>query len=263
MGEKSKITFSTLAVILGITILIEAGFLFDVLPIYLPILLIIASVLLTLICVMCIKKRKETAFKVTLITLFFASIGFAIYTALLKTGILELLKDTDSISDLMKKTGIWGPIIYIAIQFLQVTFVPIPSTITTVAGMVAFQSLPLVLICSTIGMISGSLFAFFLGRVFGVKLVIWMVGAKAFNKYQKILKGRDKMMLFLMFLLPIFPDDLLCLFAGITSMSYFTFFMMQLITRPIGIVFTSLSVDVLGKIPLTTWWGILIWVVIG
>lgn len=263
MNEKSKITFSILAVLLGFAVMVEAVFLFDNVKLYIPILMIIAAFFLSLICTMSIHKRKESAFKLTLITLFLGAIIGAVYIALLKTGLLELLKDSDNISELMKKTGIWGPIIYIFIQFAQVTFVPIPSTITTVAGMVAFQSLPLVLICSTLGMIAGSMFAFFLGRVFGVKLVVWMVGAKAFNKYQKILKGRDKMMLFLMFLLPVFPDDLLCMFAGVTSMSYFTFLIMQLITRPIGIVFTTLSVDVLAKIPLNTWWGILIWVVIG
>ena len=78
-------------------------------------------------------------FKMTLIVLFFAAIGFAIYVGLQRSGALELLKDAENISDLMKKTGIWGPLIYILIQFLQVTFIPIPSAITTVAGMAAFQ----------------------------------------------------------------------------------------------------------------------------
>lgn len=263
MSNKSKLTFSILAVLMGIGVIAEAAFLFGELKIYYPILLIIAAVLVSIICVSSIYKRKETMFKTTLITLFFAAIGFGIYVGLLKTGALALLKDSENISDLMKKTGIWGPLIYILIQFLQVTFIPIPSTITTVAGMVAFQNLPLVLICSLVGMIAGSLFAFFLGRVFGVKLLIWMVGAKSYNKYQKMLKGRDKMMLFMMFLLPVFPDDLLCIFAGITTMSYTTFLIMQIITRPIGIVGTVLSVDILAKIPLNTWWGILIWIIVG
>lgn len=263
MSNKSRILFSILTIFLGFSIMVESVFLFNETPLYAPILAIIASFFVSMLCIYAINKRKESLFKITLITLFFAAIGLALYVGLMKTGILELLDDSDSLTDLMKKTGIWGPIIYILIQFLQVTFIPIPSTITTVAGMVAFQSLPLVLICSTIGMIAGSMFAFFLGRVFGVKLVVWMVGSKSFNKYQKILKGRDKMMLFLMFLLPIFPDDLLCLFAGVTSMSYGTFFIMQIITRPIGITVTSLSVDVVSMIPLNTWWGILIWVIAG
>ena len=43
-----------------------------------------------------------------------------------------------------------------------------------------------------------------------------------------------------MFLLPMFPDDALCSVAGITNMSFFTFFLTQIITRPISILATLL-----------------------
>jgi len=263
MSDKSKLTFSLLAVFLGLATMIEAIFLFGETALYMPILLIVGAFLVSIICVACIYKRKESMFKLTLIVLFFAAIGFAIYIGLLKSGALDLLKDADNISDLMKKTGIWGPLIYILIQFLQVTFIPIPSAITTAAGMAAFQNLWLVFVCSLVGMMLGSMLAFVLGRVFGVKLLVWMVGPKSYNKYQKMLKGRDKMMLFMMFLLPVFPDDLLCIFAGVTTMSYTTFFIMQIVTRPITIIGQTLTFDIMGKIPLNTWWGILLWIIIG
>ncbi|MDE6967880.1 MAG: VTT domain-containing protein [Clostridia bacterium] len=262
MSEKSKLIFTILAVFLGIATIVDAIFLFGEIAVYYPILLIIASVLFTIICITCIYKRKETMFKMTLISLFFAAIGVAIYVGLLKTGVLKLLSSESNISDIMAKTGIWGPLVYILIQFLQVTFIPIPSAITTMAGMMAFQNLPLVFVCSLVGMMAGSMFAFFLGRVFGVKLLIWMVGPKAYNKYQKMLKGRDKLMLFMMFLLPVFPDDLLCIFAGITTMSYTTFFIMQIVTRPLTIIGQAGTMDIMAKIPLNTWWGILIWVIL-
>ncbi len=263
MSDKSKLIFSFLAVFFGIATLVESVFLFGEMAVYYPILLIIAAVLVTIICVVSVYKRKESLFKTTLIALFFAAVGFAIYISLLKTGAMSMLKDADNISDLMQKTGIWGPLIYILIQFLQVTFIPIPSAITTTAGVVAFNNLPLVFVCSLVGMMAGSMFAFFLGRVFGVKLLIWMVGPKAYNKYQKMLKGRDKLMLFMMFLLPVFPDDLLCIFAGVTTMSYTTFFIMQIVTRPLTIIGQAGMVDIMTKIPLTEWWGILLWVAFG
>ena len=40
----------------------------------------------------------------TLIVLFFAAIGFAIYVGLQRSGALELLKDAENISDLMNST---------------------------------------------------------------------------------------------------------------------------------------------------------------
>lgn len=263
MNAKTKLMWTILAIILGLGTIADAAFLFYEIPTYIPILIIVGSVLITTICIAALFKRKESLFKMSIIVLCVAAVGFALYVVLLKTGVLELLKNQESISDIMKKTGIWGPLVYILIQFLQVTFIPIPSSISTMAGYMAFQNFGLVFVCSLVGMMAGSMFAFFLGRVFGVKLLVWMIGPKSYNKYQKMLKGRDKIMLFMMFLLPVFPDDLLCIFAGITTMSYTTFFVMQIITRPLTIIGQILTVDVMELIPFDTWWGILIWVIVG
>ena len=259
MNEKSKIIFSISAILAAAIIVVECVFLFNEVQIYIPIIAMFIACLIAIGCVYAIQRRKESVFKITFMTLIFGAMGVGLYLMLLKTGALVLLESEDGLTKLINEAGIWGPIVFILIQFLQVTFVPVPSSMTIVAGMVVFDSLPLVLVCSTIGMISGSMFAFFLGRTFGLKLVVWMVGAKSLNKYTKMLKGREKMLLFLMFLLPVFPDDLLCLFAGVLTMSYGSFFLMQIIARPIGIITMCISVDIFALIPLDQWWGLMIW----
>ena len=65
-----------------------------------------------------------------------------------------------------------------------------------------------------------------------------------------------------MFILPLFPDDILCFVTGLSTMSWRYFIVMQLIARAISVVATSYSVG--GSIiPYTTWWGILLWILIG
>ena len=65
-----------------------------------------------------------------------------------------------------------------------------------------------------------------------------------------------------MFLLPMFPDDVLCFVAGLSTMSWPYFTVMILITRALGIVMTSYSLN--GSIiPYNTWWGLLCWALIG
>ena len=59
-----------------------------------------------------------------------------------------------------------------------------------------------------------------------------------------------------MFLLPMFPDDVLCFVAGLSSMTWGYFIIMIIVTRIIAVVSTAYSV---GFIPFNTWWGILIW----
>ena len=88
-------------------------------------------------------------------------------------------------------------------------------------------------IFSSIGQIIGSIIAFALGRFFGVKLVTWIVGEETLHKYQDMIKGRDKLMLTVMFLFPVFPDDVLCLVAGLSSMTWPYFIIVMCICRPI------------------------------
>lgn len=151
--------------------------------------------------------------------------------------------------------------IYIALAFLQVTFVPISSSIVTMAGVILFGPGEGFLY-SLIGQVFGSVVAFYLGRIFGEKFVIWIVGKQSFNKYREIIKGRDKIMLFFMFLFPFFPDDLLCMFAGLTTFTGFTFTLMVLFTRSIAIGTATLGVELFSEIMKLGVWAYVIFALI-
>ena len=60
-----------------------------------------------------------------------------------------------------------------------------------------------------------------------------------------------------MMLFPFFPDDALCLIAGMTSMSFRFFIVTILLTRPIGIVLTCYLGS--GQIIPYHGWGLVIW----
>ena len=63
-----------------------------------------------------------------------------------------------------------------------------------------------------------------------------------------------------MMLLPCFPDDILCLVAGLTDMSWTFFMVTQFITRPIGIF--SVSIFSSGNLIPYHGWGLIVWAVI-
>ena len=112
-----------------------------------------------------------------------------------------------------------------------------------------------------IGLVIGSMFAFFLGRVFGVRFANWLVGEKTIAKYHALTKGRDKVVLFYMFLFPFFPDDFLCILAGMTNYTYVGFFLLQVFSRTIGTLTTILLTKGVVSIPLEGWW-LALWAVI-
>lgn len=202
----------------------------------------------------------EIAFKGGLIGAIIAVILFSAYCLAVRYGWLDLFRDRAAMQEFISRYDGYAIAVFIAVQFLQVTVLPLPSTITTLAGIALFGVWKTVLY-STIGIIAGSMFAFFLGRTFGVKLIVWICGAKMFTKYRNLVEGKDVLMLYAMFLLPFFPDDLLCLIAGLGTMSYKSFFVMMLITRPIGALWVAGVFKGAVSIPFSGW-GIAVWAVI-
>lgn len=174
------------------------------------------------------------------------------------TGLWDDLNSVEKLRNLIQRTGFWGRFVFFALQFLQVTFIPIPSTILTIAGAIVFGPLQGALL-SLAGILLGSAVAFLLGQTFGRKLVIFMVGKESEEKWVKFL-SRAKFSFVIMMLLPMFPDDILCLVAGLTDMTWTFFMVTNLIARPIGVFMTSYLGS--GDFIPYSGWGLLVWAVI-
>jgi uncharacterized membrane protein YdjX (TVP38/TMEM64 family) len=181
-----------------------------------------------------------------------------LFLVLKLTGAWEKINSAEKIKDFILGLGFWGRFVFVLMQFLQVTFIPIPAAITTIAGALVYGPLEAALL-SLAGIFLGSLFAFFLGRVFGRKLVEFMVGKKTCQKWMEIL-SEGKYAFFVMMLLPIFPDDILCLVAGLTDMSWTFFGVTNLISRPIAIFMTCYLGS--GHIIPFHGWGLAVWAVL-
>ena len=182
------------------------------------------------------------------------------YVAAIEYGWIKYFEDTDSLLELIRRYDSYAVLIFVAVQFAQVTILPLPATLTTIAGFTVF-GVSETLLYSSAAIIAGSMVAFAAGRTFGVRLAVWLCGAKSVAKYRELLKGRETLLLYAMFLLPIFPDDLLCVIAGLGSMSYRSFGVMMLITRPVGVLWTAAVYKGAVNIPANAA-GIAAWVAI-
>lgn len=153
-----------------------------------------------------------------------------------------------------------APLILILLSFLQVTFIPIPSTVTILAGNYVFGAV-LSGLYSLVGIMAGSIVAYLLGKLVGKPFVNWVFGSpeKAEETLRR-LHGREVVLLFFMFLLPAFPDDALCAVAGLLRLRFLTFCGMQLISRPIAIAATLFFMS--GEVIPLNGWGISLIVVI-
>ena len=66
-----------------------------------------------------------------------------------------------------------------------------------------------------------------------------MVSRRLSEKYQKVIREKTTVFLALAFLLPYFPDDVLCILAGLTAIPFGRFALLVLVTRPWGLLFAS------------------------
>ncbi len=190
----------------------------------------------------------------------YVTVAFFVVVAyvLLKTGFFSIVRDEAALQTYLERAGSWVSVAFTLLQFLQVVVLPIPSTVTVVAGAAIFGAFTGSLL-SLAGIMLGSLVAFLIGRYAGMRVVAWLVGRETLDKWLEKIKGKDKLLLTAMFVLPVFPDDVLCFVAGISSMSVWYFLSVIFLSRVLAIFATSYSV---AFIPFNTWWGILIWAVL-
>ena len=202
---------------------------------------------------------KKAVYRLILCVLIFLCIAGAVFFAICATGIIKKITSIEALRDYISEFGNMAVFLFILFSFLQVIILPVPGSVTVAAGVALFGPLKCS-IFSFIGITLGSIVAFTIGRVVGEKAVRWIVGEETLKKWLQKLKGKDYLILSIMFLLPLFPDDVLCFVAGLSSMTWTYFIVIIVITRVTSILATSYSV---GLIPLTTWWGIMIWLIIG
>ena len=204
------------------------------------------------------KETKQKIIKLSITILIIIAICLAIYLPLKLTGTIDKINSAEKMRDVILSGGAYSYFIYFAIQFLQVTFLPLPAFVTTVPGTWVFG--PWIAFgISFVAIMAGTIFAFFLGRKVGKPIINWIVGEKEAEKWnEKLSKG--KFVFFLMMLFPCFPDDILCLLVGATNMKFRFFLITNLISRPIGIACTCFLGS--GYLIPFKGWGIPVWIVL-
>lgn len=212
----------------------------------------------TVLTITFFKNEKSFIYKLCLLVIACISILMGALYFLKISGFLDKIDSVEKFREYIESFGNFAIFLFIAIQFLQVVVLPIPSFITVGAGVLLFGPFKGALF-SCIGIIVGSIVAFYIGRIFGFKVAKWLVGEANLKKGLNTIKGKDRIVLTFMFLFPFFPDDVLCFVAGITTMSSAFFIIMIFITRIISVFTASYSMNN-SIIPYNTWWGILLWI---
>ena len=171
--------------------------------------------------------------KILLTLSIMTAISLGAYFILRACGITSV----EGLRELVAKCGAWGWIVFIFLFVLSTSllcFIPGTSATFIAVSILCFGAL-YGFIISTISVFLGSSFMFFIGNTLGEKTAAKLVGQEELKKAQDLIDVKSKIFLPLMFVFPVFPDDALCLAAGMTKMRYWYFAIVALIFRTVGI----------------------------
>lgn len=204
------------------------------------------------------KKKVKNWLKIILIFLAVFVLFIGLYFMLKHTGFLKKFNNLQEIKLLIKSAGFWSYSVFAVLQFLQVTLIPLPASLTTIAGVILFGPLTAFLI-SNLSIILGSVFAYACGKFLGEKFLTKFISKEKIKNFQKLFE-KGNFIFFIMMLFPFFPDDILCLVAGLSNMNFRFFLLTNLITRTIGLFCLCFLGS--GQIIPFSSWGTVVWAVI-
>ncbi|ASZ06547.1 TVP38/TMEM64 family protein [Enterococcus thailandicus] len=162
-------------------------------------------------------------------------IGFSLFFILAiyayRHGIFQ---STDSLQVFIQQFGQYAVLIFILLQIIQVIIPILPGGISSVVGMLMFGT-GWGLVYSYIGLVIGEALGFLLVRYYGVSFVQLILSPKKYQKFDQLLTAHTqniRRFLIWTLILPFAPDDLVCLVAGLTKMSFREYMRIILILKP-------------------------------
>lgn len=144
--------------------------------------------------------------------------------------LVRLYVDKHFLKQTLRRWGVLAPVIFVALQALQVIIAPIPGEVTGILGGFLFGEW-LGLIYSTIGLTLGSLAAFGVGRWLGAHSIRRLVSQETWDKMGFIIEAEGTILCFIIYLIPGLPKDMVCYLFGMSPMPFWTFGLVSTLGR--------------------------------
>jgi len=158
---------------------------------------------------------------------------------------LDIFSNQEAAKRYVEGAGIFGPVVFMLMQIVQVVVAPLPGQVAGLLGGYLFGPF-LGLLYSIIGATIGFTIIFVLARKLGRPFVERFFSKELIDKFDYITKSKGTLALFLIFLLPAFPDDLICYLAGLTTIPIRKLIIISLAGRIPGYLILSLTGNGLG-----------------
>lgn len=164
--------------------------------------------------------------------------GMALKDPVLKWS--RWLTDREAVNTYIRSWGSAAPLIFIAMQALQVIFAPVPGELSGFVGGYVFGATK-GFVYSSIGLAMGSAVNFWVGRLLGYRYVRKIIPPEKLARFDRFVTHQGMIVLLGMFLFPGFPKDYLCLFLGTAALPFRLFLLMAAFGRMPGTLMLSVQ----------------------
>ena len=182
--------------------------------------------------------KNRAGFRLFILIGVVAGLTFILYQA----GVVSFFLNKERMTHFLNSLGPLSFVGFILLQALQVIVSPIPGEVTGLIGGFLYGKF-LGIVLSTIGLTTGSWMAFALSRWLGGPFVEKFVRKETMKRYDYLLHHKGVFLVFLLFLIPGFPKDLLCYILGLGHLSTKEFLVISTIGRFMGTVLLTLGGD--------------------
>ena len=192
-------------------------------------------------------KQRHWFFVLVLAVLLLGGGAFALW----RTGFFDSITTLAGTQQYIERFSPYSQLVFFLVQLASVILAPIPSNITAAAGGLLFGTWPAFFL-TWAAVVLGSVTVFWLARSIGQPFVGKFVNQKVSERYLDVIKRKRDVFLLLVFIFPFFPDDIICILAGLTDIGYLRFLVIVLLGRPWGLLVASAIGGSAISIPL---WG--------
>ena len=181
------------------------------------------------------KEKLKKYLKILIVLLVVAAISVGLYFLLKHFG----LTDEQKLKEFLINTKGWAVIVYILLRVVAtifLSFVPACSMIFDLLSVATFDYYPpivIFLICFTSVVIT-SVCMDLIGRFGGNKAIIKILGKEDYEEAKDLVQEKGMVYVPVMYLLPIFPDDAICMVSGATKMNFWVHLLEIVLCRGIG-----------------------------
>lgn len=133
------------------------------------------------------------------------------------TSLFIILTNKYGLEVILEQSSV-GKGIYFLICFLQPIILPLPEPAIIVTGSLVLGKV-YGFILGVSGIVLGSVTMFYIARYGGEKIVSKIVKKKKLEAYQRFVTKNENIIIFGLFILPVLPDEVVCVGAGVGGVS--------------------------------------------